>query len=226
MSLYKNKYRIESIRLKNWDYSNNGFYFVTICTKNMVHFFGEIKNGEMILNNIGRIIYDEWYKSAEIRPNIILDEFIIMPNHIHGIIGIKNNIENENIETGFNGIGNENIETNFNGIGNENIEMNFNGIENINVETHCNASLRMTTEKTENDKNKKNNLSNIIRGFKSSTTKIIHIAGFNEFFWQPRFYEHIIKNKKSFQNIRKYIKNNPINWKNDTNNYGKLKNKM
>lgn len=180
MELYKNKYRIESIRLKNWDYSNSGYYFVTICTKNQEHFFGEINNNEMILSDIGKIIYDEWYKSAEIRPNILLDEFIIMPNHIHGIIIINNNEKNIFVNN------------------------------DVNVETHSYASLQPTI-----NENKQNNLSNIIRGFKSSSTKLIHISGCNNFLWQPRFYEHIIKDETALKNIRQYIINNPSNWKNN-----------
>lgn len=101
----------------------------------------------------------------------------------------------------------------------------------INVEIHCNASLQYNTIKINdiygnncnvplqsNENNIKNNLSNIIRGFKSSSTKLIHISGFNTFAWQPIFYENIIKNEKSLQNIREYILNNPINWSKDENN--------
>ncbi|MCB1159724.1 MAG: hypothetical protein KDK45_19650, partial [Leptospiraceae bacterium] len=88
MSLYKNKYRIESARKKNWDYTSPAYYFITICTRDRKHYFGEIKNGIMELNPVGKIIHDEWYKTQSMRPNIYLDEFIIMPNHIHGIIQI------------------------------------------------------------------------------------------------------------------------------------------
>lgn len=196
MTLYKNKYRVESIRLKNWDYSNNGYYFVTICTKEKECFLGTIINNKMILSEMGKIINNEWYKSIEIRKNILLDEFIIMPNHIHGIIVINNdNVEKLNNSD-------INVETHCK------IQSQMekpNGID-INVETHCNASLQ------------KNNLSNIIRGFKSSTTKLIHVSGFENFAWQPRFYEHIIKNEKSLNSIREYIINNPKNWAKDENN--------
>jgi len=87
------KYRIETTRLKNWDYSNFGFYFITICTKDMKCFFGEIKNENLIHSNAGKTIEEEWLKTAEIRKNITLDEFNVMPNHFHGIIVI----DNENI---------------------------------------------------------------------------------------------------------------------------------
>ncbi|MFZ2154065.1 MAG: transposase [Candidatus Moraniibacteriota bacterium] len=87
---FKEKYKIKSARLKGYDYSQNGMYFITICTKNREEFFGEIKNGEMALNEIGKIVKEEWLQTSIIHPNILLDEWIIMPNHIHGIIEIKN----------------------------------------------------------------------------------------------------------------------------------------
>jgi putative transposase len=89
---YKNKYRIPTTRLKNYDYAQNGYYFVTICTKNKQHYFGKIENEQMILNKIGEIVLNELKNTEIIRKNIKLDEFIIMPNHIHGII-IINSVE-------------------------------------------------------------------------------------------------------------------------------------
>ena len=77
-----------SIRLKGFDYSQEGFYFITICCENRKHRFGEIENGEMILNECGQIAYNEWVKLSERFPNFELDVFQIMPNHIHGIIAL------------------------------------------------------------------------------------------------------------------------------------------
>ena len=77
-----------SIRLKGYDYSQNGLYFITICTHNRHHLFGTITNDQMALNPIGKIAHDEWLKTESMRPNIRLHEFIVMPNHIHGIIEI------------------------------------------------------------------------------------------------------------------------------------------
>jgi len=79
-----------SIRLKSYDYTQPGAYFVTICAFQRLHVFGEVINGEMVLNETGKIARDEWFKTAEIRPYVRLyeDEFVIMPNHGHGIIWI------------------------------------------------------------------------------------------------------------------------------------------
>ena len=90
---YKNKYRIKSARLPNWNYGNIGMYFITICTENRVHYFGEIRNGKMYLNEIGDIVTTEWLKTFEMRPdmNLQMGEYIIMPNHFHAIIIIGDN---------------------------------------------------------------------------------------------------------------------------------------
>ena len=90
---YRGKYRIESARLKNYDYSASGAYFVTIVTEKRAHYFGEIVKGKMILNDIGKKAWDEWYLTLKIRPdmNLIMDEFIVMPNHVHGIVVIGEN---------------------------------------------------------------------------------------------------------------------------------------
>lgn len=86
-----------SIRLQGYDYSQTGIYFVTICTHQRQCLFGEIRNGKMLLNQIGKIVAQKWLKSAEIRQEIALDEWIIMPNHLHGIVAIdkKENFQGE-----------------------------------------------------------------------------------------------------------------------------------
>ena len=79
----------KSIRLKGYDYSQSGLYFITICTYEGLNFLGKIENGEMILNEYGKIAEEEILKTAEIRKNIEIDGYCIMPNHIHMIIEIK-----------------------------------------------------------------------------------------------------------------------------------------
>lgn len=93
--LFKDKYRVKSTRLRDFNYVSNGAYYVTICTKNRQHFFGEIVNGKMKLSEIGQIVCDEWIKTKQIRKNIELDEWVVMPNHFHGILVI----DNSNVET-------------------------------------------------------------------------------------------------------------------------------
>jgi REP element-mobilizing transposase RayT len=86
MTLYKNKYRIESARHPNWDYSANGWYFITICTQNRQYFFGNIQNGIMDLSIAGKIAQKLWGDIPDRFPHVQLNAFIVMPNHIHGIL--------------------------------------------------------------------------------------------------------------------------------------------
>ena len=85
---YKKKYNTKSIRLRSWDYSTSWWYFITIATKKHENYFGQIRNGKVHLNEIGKIVKNEWLMTKELRENIDLDEFIIMPNHFHGILFI------------------------------------------------------------------------------------------------------------------------------------------
>ncbi|MFY8109602.1 MAG: transposase, partial [Bacteroidia bacterium] len=89
MSKYLNKYRNESFRAQWWDYSNEGSYFITICTADRKLILGEIYNKEMHLSPIGEIVFEEWNKSFEIRTELFCDIFVIMPNHIHAILRIE-----------------------------------------------------------------------------------------------------------------------------------------
>lgn len=88
-----NKHHRRSIRLKGWDYRAAGYYFVTICSYQREHSFGYVIDGEVVLSELGKIIMDEWLQTAVIRPHITLDQFMIMPNHLHGILIFENPTE-------------------------------------------------------------------------------------------------------------------------------------
>lgn len=89
MSIFKNTFRIESARLKGWDYSTPWWYYVTINTQHHIEYFGTIVDGKMVLNELGIIANQEWLKTKELRKNVDLDYYVVMPNHIHGIIIIN-----------------------------------------------------------------------------------------------------------------------------------------
>lgn len=103
--LFKNKYRISSARLQTWNYADNGLYFITICTKDREWFFGDVvetrcsaspadmPENKMQLNDLGKKVESEWLKTIELRPdmNLELAEYVVMPNHFHGIIFIGEN---------------------------------------------------------------------------------------------------------------------------------------
>ena len=179
MEKYKNKYRTQSARLQNWDYGWNGAYFITVCTKNREHYFGKIINGEMQLNETGKIVETEWLKTFEIRVdmNLKMGEYVIMPNHFHAIIIIGEN------------------------------KYNIQGRD---------AMHRVSTNTAKNKfGSQSKNLASIIRGFKSSVTTFVRKTENLDFGWQPRFYDHIIRNEELFYKISEYIINNPMNWEND-----------
>ncbi len=87
------KRRRRSIRLKGYDYSQAGAYFITICTHDRSCLFGEVVDGDLRLNDAGHIVEDEWRLSATLRDEIELDEWVVMPNHVHGIVVINTSRE-------------------------------------------------------------------------------------------------------------------------------------
>lgn len=225
---FKNKYRIPSTRLQTWDYSKNGAYFITICTQNREHFFGNIQNGMMQLSEIGKLAERYWLEIPEHFPFVELENFVVMPNHFHGIL-IINNIPNS-VETRFIASNNchENNENNETRLiasnNNENIENNetrliaSNNNENNdeNNETRLIASLQENRGGFSGDKNPMlhENISKIIRWYKGRCSFECRKINSN-FAWQSRFHDHIIRNSQSFETIQNYIFENPLNWKND-----------
>ena len=96
---FQNKYRIPSARLQTWDYANNGAYFITICTQNREHFFGNIKNGIMQLSEIGKLAAQFWHEIPNHFPMVELGNFVVMPNHVHGILIIDKTNDEPFVET-------------------------------------------------------------------------------------------------------------------------------
>src|SRR5271170_5286818 len=88
MPLYQNKYRVESARLKGWDYRSPGWYFVTICTRDHVHMFGDILSSQIQLSPSGQVADSELRNLHKHYPNISIDCFVVMPNHMHTVIVI------------------------------------------------------------------------------------------------------------------------------------------
>lgn len=182
-------YHRKSIRLKKYNYSENGAYFITICTQNRGHLFGEILDNIIQLNPAGEMVQKWWLKLSEKFPEIKLDEYIIMPNHIHGII-----------------------------------QINVGAIP-------CNRPIHDQVIQGENMvsplqkypiPNEYNGLGQYISWFKRMTTnEYIRRINSNEFppfeksLWQRNYYEHIIRNNISLNQIRDYIIHNPKNWKTD-----------
>jgi putative transposase len=194
MDKFQNQYRIPSTRLQNWDYGCDGAYFVTICTMDRDCFLGDITNGEMNLSNVGIIADILWHEIKNHANNIDLGEFIVMPNHIHGILILKGN-EVANTTT------------------HANETMHANETTHTNQTTHA-LSLPPTIGQHRFQNQGKNTLSSIVGSFKSAVSKHAHCLGFH-CEWQPRFYEHIITNDSDYQRIKDYIASNPSKWIDD-----------
>jgi len=87
---FRDKFRVPTNRLREYDYSSEGAYFITICTKNRENYFGKIMDEVMVVNEMGKVSEEYWYGMVDSFENLILDEFVIMPNHVHLIIMIQN----------------------------------------------------------------------------------------------------------------------------------------
>ncbi|MFH1427014.1 MAG: transposase [Patescibacteria group bacterium] len=200
-------------RLKGYDYSQNGFYFITICTKNREHFFGKIINYEIHLSDMGNNAEKCWQEIPVHFPDVILDAHIIMPNHIHGIIII----ENTN-----NDVGNKNDNDIVGNKNDNDIVGNKNDNDIVGNKNFC--SLRYNTQSWQTKWAR--TLSSIVRGLKIGVKNCCGENNtiwnknfcFQQFAWQKSYYDHIIRNEKSLDKIRRYIYNNPAKWELDRNN--------
>jgi putative transposase len=200
VSKFKGKYRIESTRAQWWDYANAGGYFITICTHNRNHYFGSIENTKMNLSRIGIIADLCWQEINNRRNYVELGAYVIMPNHIHGILKL-NDIISDNDD-------------------------NVNNVDNVADTRHAlylpetETETKTITEPTKTPGQKrfrnpgKNTISSIIGSYKSAVTKHAHRFGF-DFAWQSRFHDHIIRNQGEYQRIEKYIIENPSKWLDD-----------
>jgi len=198
-----------SVRLKEYDYSQQGLYFITICCYEKACLFGEIINGEMMLNVYGKIAYTEWLHTTKIRSNVELDVFVIMPNHVHGIIIIKNDDDSRGVLHTPGMIMNE--------CGNEQDKLKTTGsiINECNANDTtlikqgvCNTPLQKTDTTLINPnvcntplRSPSNNIGAIVRGYKSAVTKQMNVFGSDKYdqssmVWQRNYYEHIIRNEK------------------------------
>jgi putative transposase len=189
-----------SIRMKGYDYSKPGNYFITICTMNQECLLGEILAGKMILSAAGEIANSEWLRTSNVRPEIELDAFVIMPNHLHGII-IKHARRGDPLgRTGDIAIKDR--------------------ASNPPPGTDKLDPLKPTDSLCCRDAPtlEPGTIGSIVGQFKSMSTKKIRETDYLGFHWQRNYYEHIICDRSELENIRKYILENPFNWQDDQEN--------
>ena len=201
MDKFQNKYRIPSARWQTWDYGSNGAYFITICTQNRRHFFGEIIDSTipdesiMHLNDMGEIAEKYWVEIPQHFPFVSLGNFVIMPNHMHGILIIDNPT-----------------------IVQTRLIASLSDLQSPTPESTSENNSTPTTKTggITGDKNPMfhENISRIIRWYKGRCSFEIRKTH-SDFGWQSRFYDHIIRNSASYENIQNYISNNPRNWNKD-----------
>jgi REP element-mobilizing transposase RayT len=182
------KYHRRSIRLPRYDYSQAGAYFVTICCKNRAWAFGEVVDGTMVLNGCGEIARDEWIKTAELRANVELGEFVIMPNHVHGIIIINNDGDEKCVGAG-RALPLQTIvpppQSRFQNPG-KNTLFTIVGAYKSAVSKHIHKLYG--------------------QGVPCPC----------DFAWQRNYYEHIIRTDADYRCIAEYIANNPAKWETDS----------
>jgi REP element-mobilizing transposase RayT len=187
---FREIYHIGTNRCPGHDYSAPGTYFITICTQKKIPYFGEMVNGELLLSGTGIIVRDFWLAIPDHFPNVKLDEFVIMPDHLHGIIIIKSS---------------------------PGLKLKFNNLETPNTNNLETAKLGVSTEgieqvgKSKNKGNpnwKSNSVGSIINQYKRICTIKSKSFGL-DLVWQPRYYDHIIRSESELNRIRSYIKNNP-----------------
>ena len=200
------KHHRHSTRLKEYDYSRTGVYFVTVCVKNKENLLGKIIDGEVVLSEIGKIAEQCWNEIPIHYPCVQLDKYVIMPNNIHGILKI---IDNDYV--GVDNVGMKNV-----------------GAEDFQpLRPHTQKNINMGVENFQPLHQPKINqyqqiipksLGSIVRGFKIGVTKWCNHQKYKHFAFQRNYHEHIVRNENELNRIREYIINNPLQWQFDREN--------
>jgi len=186
-----------SLRLRGYDYAQAGAYFVTICTQNRVCLFGDVVAGKMRLNDSGRLVAQCWQDIPNRFPNAALDEFVVMPNHLHGIIVIVRAQFIAPHDRGAMGSGAINR-----------APKGGNGASDVGAQfiAPVGAINRAPT------------VGDMVRAFKAVATRMLRQAQYPSFAWQRNYYERIIRSEDDLARIREYIANNPLQWALDREN--------
>jgi len=197
-----NRHNRRSIRLKGYDYSRPGYYYVTICTQDRKKLFGEIDDAIMRLNDAGQMIDQEWNQIPKRYGYVIIDKYVIMPDHFHGIVQIISdengrNSSSENVNAG----------TSLVDVANDANDINIHPCETNESATNRTGTRPVPT------------LFEIIGAFKSITT-VQYINGvkqnnwprFRKRLWQLKYHDRVVRDDCELGRIRKYIIDNPLNW--------------
>jgi len=199
-----------TVRLPAYDYSSDGAYFITICAQNRMCLFGDVIDGEMALNQYGKIVEQELLRTPEIRKEVSLDVWMIMPNHIHAIV-----IINGSGDVGAHG------HAPLRGCADEN------GAHGRAPRRGCadeNGAHGRAPLRNQRLYRKPKSLASLIAGFKSAVTT--RINGMRDTpgqpVWQRNYWEHIIRNDNTHETIRRYVLENPRHWASDEENPSRM----
>mgnify|MGYP001051200294 CR=1 FL=1 len=184
-----------SLRLKGYDYSQPGTYFMTIVTRERACLFGEVVEGEMRPNEAGRIVKRCWLDIPNHFPHATLDAFIVMPNHVHGIIVLSHATKTER----FSATSDRPVNTTVDPSTAEQVEAN----------DHSPLPSFRSPSRT---------IGSIVRGFKIGVTRWFRQYTDISGVWQRNYYEHIVRDEQSLTHIRQYIAENPLRWADDPEN--------
>jgi putative transposase len=238
-----------SIRLKGHDYTQPAAYFVTLCTHEWAHSFGQVVDGAMQLNECGEIVRAEWFQTAVVRPYVVLnpDEFVVMPNHIHGIIWIVGNDNGDDgVDNGGDarndGSGGDTPRNDGDGSGGAGRRDDGAGSRGgtVGAQRRCaptfapkNATFPPGATPTSTGRATRGatptnvvpgSLGAIVRSFKSVVTRRINIMRNTPGapVWQRNYYEHIIRTDRALNAIRRYVADNPRRWHLDRKNIHRI----
>jgi REP element-mobilizing transposase RayT len=186
-----------------YDYSASGKYFITICTKRMTQWFGDIADAMVVLSATGLIVREKWLEIPHHFPFVELDEFVVMPNHIHGIIVI-NGVETLHATSlqSPDATSLQSPDSTFPQSPDATSLQSFHA-------TSCQQNNQIEIMSSISPKT--GSLSVIIRSYKSVVAKNVHHFD-SGFAWQPRYHDHIIRTNLEMNLIRKYITDNPLKW--------------
>ncbi|MBO9582980.1 MAG: transposase [Flavobacterium sp.] len=205
---FQNKYRISSIRAQWWDYGWNGAYFITICTQDRKHYFGEIQNDKMVLSEVGIIADILWHQIPMHHKNVELGDFVVMPNHIHGILIIDKQLNIGDVDNGNNRNNMDNVDTGH--------ALYLPPLLSSPPPLVSSPSIakfeKPGSQRFQNIG--KNTISSIVGSYKSAVTKHANRLGYPHQ-WQKLFYDNIIRDNNQYQRISDYIVSNPKNWAKD-----------
>lgn len=234
MTLYKDRFRVESARLPGWAYTAPGVYFITICMRDRRWSLGRVAAGVVRLSPAGRIVDDEWHRTAVVRAKVSLDAWVVMPNHVHGIVIIRAGGATPNDARGDGGAADDRGVPGHRAV--PNVETPRRGVStNADARTSPSAPAPYPDAPAgapASNANASNNtapapspsrlhpgsLGAIIGQYKSVCTKRIRAAEIVEFAWQARFYDRILRDRHALRNVRRYIAMNPARWERDRNN--------